>query len=70
MTKEQKFYNVLRDIFVGTKIEGEGGFVNLMRIKSGYYSKIEELLKNDIAKKLKNYPKFREELFDKLYSFF
>ena len=70
MTKEQKFYNVLRDIFVGTKIEGEGGFVNLMRIKSSYYSKIEELLKNDIAKKLKNYPKFREELFDKLYSFF
>jgi len=70
MTKEEKFYNALRDIFVGAKIEGEGGFVNLMRIKSGYYSKIEELLKNDIAKKLKNYPKFREELFDKLYSFF
>jgi len=70
MTKEQKFYNALRDIFVGAKIEGEGGFVNLMRIKSGYYFKIQELLEKDIAEKLKNYPKFREELFDKLYSFF
>ena len=70
MTKEQKFYNTLRDIFVGAKIEGEGGFVNLMRIKSGYFSKIEGLLQKDIVEKLKNYPKFREELFDKLYSFF
>lgn len=70
MTKEQKFYNALRDIFVGAKIEGESGFVNLMRIKSGYYSKIKEHLEKDIAKELKKYPKFREELFDKLYSFF
>jgi len=70
MTKEQKFYNSLRDIFVGAKIEGESGFVNLMRIKSGYYSKIKEHLEKDIAEKLKKHPKFREELFDKLYSFF
>jgi len=30
MTKEQKFYNALRDLFIGAKIEGEGGFVNLI----------------------------------------
>lgn len=41
MTKEQKFYKVLQDVFIGAKIEGKGGFINLMRIKSGYYSKIE-----------------------------
>jgi adenine specific DNA methylase Mod len=70
MTKEQKFYNSLRDIFVGAKIEGESGFVNLMRIKSGYYSKIKEHLERDIIERLKKHPKFREELFDKLYSFF
>jgi len=70
MTKEQKFYNTLRDLFIGAKIEGEGGFVNLMRIKSSYYSKIREHLEKDINKALKKYPKFREELFDKLYSFF
>ena len=33
MTKEQKFYKALQDVFVGAKIEGEGGFINLMRIK-------------------------------------
>jgi len=38
MNKEQKFYKALQDVFIGAKIEGEGGFINLMRIKSGYYS--------------------------------
>ncbi len=70
MNKEQKFYKALQDVFVGAKIEGTGGFVNLMRIKSNYYSKIEKLLKADIEKALEKYPTFRDELFDKLYSFF
>lgn len=70
MTKEQKFYEALRDLFVGAKIEGEGGFINLMKIKSKYYEKIEETLKEDVEKALQKYPNFREELFDKLYSFF
>jgi len=70
MTKEEKFYKALEDLFIGAKSEGEGGFVNLMRIKSLYYSKIREHLEKDIEKALEKYPKFREELFDKLYSFF
>ncbi len=70
MTKEQKFYKALQDVFIGAKIEGKGGFVNLMRIKSNYYRKIEDILKNDIETALESYPKFRDELFDKLYSFF
>ncbi|MGB9681145.1 MAG: site-specific DNA-methyltransferase [Minisyncoccia bacterium] len=70
MSKEQKFYKSLEDLFIGAKIEGEGGFVNLMRIKSSYYSKIREYLEKDINQALEKYPKFREELFDKLYSFF
>jgi adenine specific DNA methylase Mod len=70
MTKEQRFYTALQDVFIGAKIEGEGGFVNLMRIKSNYYRKIEDILKQDIETALKNYSKFRDELFDKLYSFF
>jgi hypothetical protein len=32
MTKEQKFCNALRDIFVGAKIERESDYINLMRI--------------------------------------
>jgi hypothetical protein len=74
MTKEQKFYKALQDVFIGAQIEGEGGFVNLMRIKSNYYSQIEKLLQKDIDEKLplsnERNKKFREELFDKLYSFF
>jgi len=70
MTKEQKFYNALQDVFIGAKIEGTGGFVNLMKIKSKYYQKIEDMLKNDIESALRSYPEFRDELFDKLYSFF
>jgi adenine specific DNA methylase Mod len=70
MTKEEKFYKALQDVFIGAKIEGKGGFVNLMRIKSNYYRKIDELLRKDIETALEKYPDFREELFDKLYSFF
>ncbi len=70
MSKEQKFYKALQDVFIGAKIEGEGGFINLMRIKASYYSQIEKLLKEDINKALEKYLAFREELFDKLYSFF
>ena len=70
MTKEQKFYKTLQDVFIGAKVEGKGGFINLMKIKSNYYRKIEQLLKEDIEKALEKYPSFRDELFDKLYSFF
>ena len=70
MTKEQKFYKALQDIFIGVKIEGTGGFINLMKIKSKYYQKIEQILKEDVNKVLEKQPSFREELFDKLYSFF
>lgn len=71
MTKEQKFYNALKDIFVGEKVEGESGYINLMRIKSRYFEKgVFSKLKEDIEEALKPFPEFKEELFDKLYTFF
>ncbi|MBX0312230.1 MAG: site-specific DNA-methyltransferase, partial [Sulfurihydrogenibium sp.] len=70
MDKEKLFYKTLQDIFIGAKVEGQGGFINLMKIKSKYYKKVEELLKKDIEEALEKYPAFRDELFDKLYSFF
>ena len=70
MTKEQKFYEALQNVFIGAKIEGEGGFINLMKIKSGYYSQIEKLLQKDIDKALEKHPAFKDEIFDKLYAFF
>lgn len=71
MTKEKKFFNALKDIFVGAKVEGESGYINLMRIKSNYYQKkIFTQLQKDIDQALEPFPEFREELFDKLYNFF
>jgi len=71
MAKEQKFYDALEDIFVGAKVEGESGYINLMRIKSRYYKKgVFPELQKDIKEALKPFSEFREELFDKLYTFF
>lgn len=71
ISKEQQFYDALRDLFVGAKVEGESGFVNLMRVKSRYFQEgVLPRLKADAEAALKPFPEFREELFDKLYSFF
>lgn len=68
---EQKFFKALNDIFVGAKIEGESGYINLMRIKSRYYTEgVFPYLKQDIDQAVSDFPEFREELFDKLYTFF
>ena len=72
MTKEEKFYNALKDVFVGAKVEGESGYINLMGIKSRYYEKgVFPRLQEDIEKAVEPFPEFKEEeLFDKLYTFF
>jgi len=71
LTKEQKFFNALKDVFVGAKVEGESGYINLMKVKSRYYEKgVFPKLHDDIEKALKPFSHFRDELFDKLYAFF
>ncbi len=37
---QERFFSALRDLFVGAKVEGESGFINLMRIKSRYYTDV------------------------------
>ncbi len=69
--KEQEFYSALKDVFVGAKVEGESGYVNLMRMKSRYFrEKVFPRLQEDIEAVLDVHPEFRNELFDKLYDFF
>jgi len=68
--ESKKFCNKLKNIFVGINFEGKGGFINLIKIKSDYYSKIDDILKKDIEEVIKTYPNFKDELFDSLYSFF
>ena len=69
--KERRFFNALKNIFVGVPVEGESGYINLMRIKARYFEKVmEPHLRKTIDAELQRFPDFREELFDKLYTFF
>jgi adenine-specific DNA-methyltransferase len=69
--KEKQFFEALKNIFVGVPVEGESGYINLMRIKARYFEKVmEPRLRETIDADLQRFPDFREELFDKLYTFF
>lgn len=69
---EQQFLDALKDIFVGAKVEGDSGYINLMKIKSRYFTEgVFPQLMKDIDKACKPFAKpFREEMFDKLHDFF
>ncbi len=68
MTKEQKFYSLLQDLFIGAKLEGDSGYVNLMNIKTDYFNKIRDKIKAEVKKKFGN--DSPEDLYEKLYTFF
>jgi len=70
---EAEFFNALEDIFIGEEIEGKSGYVNLMKIKSSYYrnvvkDQLQELINSELS--TNDIEDFREELFEKLYTFF
>jgi len=68
---EEKFYNLLENMFIGAEIEGVGGFINLMKMKKNYYEKVfKPKLKEKVEEVLKKYEEFKNELFEKLYTFF
>jgi adenine-specific DNA-methyltransferase len=67
---EEKFYSALENIFTGAKIEGQGGFVNLLKIKSAYFNKILVRLKGEITEDPFISGNFKEEFYALLYSFF
>ncbi len=67
---ENKFYEALENIFTGANIEGDSGYVNLLKIKSKYYSLILKKFKEQVDNERIIDNSFKEEFFDKLYSFF
>ncbi|GAA8040378.1 hypothetical protein HpCS9_10920 [Helicobacter pylori] len=82
-TNEAQFYEVLENLFIGVKIEDKqeslldpnakavkNGMLNLMRAKSKYYQSKKQELEKLIGLKCQNNNDLKEELFDKLYSFF
>ena len=72
MRNEKKFYDALERIFTGANISGEGGYINLLKIKHDYYKIILEQFKKDIDADttITSNDSFKEELFNRLYSFF
>ncbi|WP_181325554.1 site-specific DNA-methyltransferase [Helicobacter pylori] len=82
-TNEAQFYEVLENLFIGVKIEDQpesllnpnakaikSGMINLMKAKSKYYQSKKQELEKLINLKCQNNNDLKEELFDKLYSFF
>ncbi|MGL2885948.1 site-specific DNA-methyltransferase [Helicobacter pylori] len=82
-TNEAQFYEVLENLFIGVKIEDQpeslldsspravkNGMINLMKAKSKYYHHKKQELKKLIDSKCQDNNDLKEELFDKLYSFF
>ena len=72
MYNENKFYEALETVFTGANIEGDSGYVNLLKIKSEYYKIILKQFKKEVATNevINLSTSFKEEFFDKLYSFF
>lgn len=65
---EQRFFSALKDTFVGHKIKGKSGYVNLLDLKQQYFAQIEPFIKKEIDETIDE--PAREELYEKLYSFF
>lgn len=57
-------------MFTGAAVDGDSGFVNLMRMKHAYFQSIRAELMRQIDRRAEPQTAFREELFDKLYTFF
>ena len=68
--KENRFLDALEALFTGAEVEGESGFINLMRMKRGYFKSLRPKLMEKIDSRAEKDTAFREELFDKLYTFF
>lgn len=67
---EKKFWDILGNLFVGAETQGESGFANLMRAKFTYFEKVKAELITQINQICKQNSNFKEELYNKLYSFF
>ena len=57
-------------MFTGAEVDGDSGFVNLMRMKRAYFQSIRPKLMEETDRRAERDSLFREELFDKLYTFF
>ncbi|WP_235604549.1 hypothetical protein [Campylobacter fetus] len=67
---EKKFWDILTNLFIGAEVKGKSGFINLMQAKQSYFKKVKADLLSQINEICENNPNFKDEIYDKLYSFF
>lgn len=67
---ENKFWDILNELFIGVKVSGKSGFISLMRAKELYFQKVKKELLSDIENITQNNENFKDEIYDKLFSFF
>ena len=70
MVKEKRFFNALEGIFKGAKIEGQGGFINLLRIKEEYYKKVLAQFKKEVDEDSVLVDENKENFYDIIGNFF
>ncbi len=68
--KERRFLDALESLFTGAQVDGQSGFINLMRLKRRYFQSLRPQLLAAINQRARPQTAEREELFDKLYTFF
>jgi len=79
--KEKRFFDALENVFIGVPVEGESGYINLMQIKAQYFRRVlAPRLQREADDAIRalcqqgatdtDLDKVREEIFDKLYTFF
>ena len=67
---EKKFWDILTNLFVGAEVKGKSGFINLMIAKESYFKKVKTELLQEINEVCRDNQSFKDEFYDKLYSFF
>ncbi len=70
VNNEKRFFETLENIFVGAPIEGEGGYVNLLKIKEKYYRGVVAQLNEEINNDRVITNEFKNNFYDMLYNFF
>jgi len=68
---EKKFWDILEGLFSGAEVDGNSGYVNLLKVKRKYFKNyLRPKLIKYVNCELKELSDFKEELYQKLYSFF
>jgi len=69
--EKSKFWSILENLYAGAKPDGESGYVNLIQKKREYFTDfVKPKLEEYVNQRIKDFPEFEEELYNKLYTFF